>query len=689
MHWCKGICVMLGAALLLSCGGGGGGTPAPPTPPPISVSLSPKQLTVTAALSDPAPTASVVVSLSSAPASMVYIGAKSAQGLATGLSVTGGSTTSATCVFTFVSPASLGVGTYADTLSIGVYEDQAGTKPLGNSPQDVTVTYTVNPAQAPTLVSISPTAATAGGVGFTLTATGTRFSYNSLLKWNGGSLATTYVSSTQLTAWIPPEALSAAGTASVTVLNPPVEGGLSNALTFTIQAPVFSVTSVSPNPVNVGGPAFTLTVRGYQFVPSSVVQWNGAPRPTTYVSDTQLTAQISSADVATTGTAAITVLNPSGQGGASNAVSLAISAPEAVCFQINPAHTGAITFNSVNLPATSTWSVTLDGPPSYALIAQGKVFVTVPISGGGSELLALDQLTGAKVWGPIIIGGAGNAVYDSGKIFVLHQSGGMASGAILEAFDAATGASRWSSNLPGQYFLDAAPTAHNGTVYATESGVGVTLYAFDEANGALKWSQLLMAGDNCAPAVTADGVYVTYPDIAADFDPATGRNIWYDAPGGDGGGGGIPVVANGLVYAPNGFGTYNGQILNAKTGGLVGSYIADNPPAIGTDTGCFLQGGTLRGIALGSNTILWSFAGDGQLTTSPILVNNYVFVGSATGNLYALDVATGLQVWKQTLTAPIPRGAGWGTSIPLSGLTAGNSLLVVPAGNTLTAFSLK
>ena len=43
---------------------------------------------------------------------------------------------------------------------------------------------------------------------------------------------------------------------------------------------------------------------------------------------------------------------------------------------------------------------------------------------------------------------------------------------------------------------------------------------------------------------------------------------------------------------------------------------------------------------------MWSFAGDGQLAGSPIVVNQYVFIGSASGNLYALDGSTGRQMWQ-------------------------------------------
>lgn len=90
--------------------------------------------------------------------------------------------------------------------------------------------------------------------------------------------------------------------------------------------PVPSVTAVSPSSVTAGSSPFTLTVTGSNFVASSVVNWNGQARTTTYVSATQLTASIQASDIATTGSAAITVTNPSPGGGTSQGLKLEISA---------------------------------------------------------------------------------------------------------------------------------------------------------------------------------------------------------------------------------------------------------------------------------------------------------------------------------------------------------------------------
>ena len=80
--------------------------------------------------------------------------------------------------------------------------------------------------------------------------------------------------------------------------------------------PVPTITSLSPASATAGGSAFTLTVNGIGFVDgASTVFWNELDRATTFVSSTQLTASISAADVATAGTAGVTVYNSVPGGG--------------------------------------------------------------------------------------------------------------------------------------------------------------------------------------------------------------------------------------------------------------------------------------------------------------------------------------------------------------------------------------
>jgi hypothetical protein len=113
--------------------------------------------------------------------------------------------------------------------------------------------------------------------------------------------------------------IATAGTAQVTVVNPTPGGGTSNAQTFTINNPMPTTKGLSPTAANAGGAAFTLTVNGTGFVSGSTVNWKGSNLTTTYVSSTQVRAAITAADIATAGTASVTVFNATPGGGTSNA----------------------------------------------------------------------------------------------------------------------------------------------------------------------------------------------------------------------------------------------------------------------------------------------------------------------------------------------------------------------------------
>ena len=115
-----------------------------------------------------------------------------------------------------------------------------------------------------------------------------------------------------------------------------------------------TILNLSPPTAIVGGPAFTLTVNGSNYVGSSVVRWNGSDRTTTFVSDTQLTAAISAADIAVTGTANVTVFNPGV--GQTAPMSFAIN---------NPGPT---------LRGMAPWLVS-PGSPDFTLLVRGTNFI--------------------------------------------------------------------------------------------------------------------------------------------------------------------------------------------------------------------------------------------------------------------------------------------------------------------------
>jgi hypothetical protein len=91
---------------------------------------------------------------------------------------------------------------------------------------------------------------------------GTNFISGSIVRWGGADRTTTYSSSTQLTASITAADIATGGTVAVTVFNPAPGGGSSNAVTFNINIPDFSLSKdPSSATVTAGQTAeYTLTV---------------------------------------------------------------------------------------------------------------------------------------------------------------------------------------------------------------------------------------------------------------------------------------------------------------------------------------------------------------------------------------------------------------------------------------------
>ena len=92
-----------------------------------------------------------------------------------------------------------------------------------------------------------------------------------------------------------------------------------------------------------------MTVDGTNFVPTSVVNFDGSARTTTFVSATQLSAVIVASDLSTAGAFSITVSNPSPEGGTSNAQSFTV---EKATPTINVTG-GSFTYNGASHPATA------------------------------------------------------------------------------------------------------------------------------------------------------------------------------------------------------------------------------------------------------------------------------------------------------------------------------------------------
>jgi outer membrane protein assembly factor BamB len=357
-------------------------------------------------------------------------------------------------------------------------------------------------------------------------------------------------------------------------------------------------------------------------------------------------------------------------------------------YQINETHTGSASVTGLAPPLKQKWSVNFGQSISYPLIADGRVFVTVRnASAYGSTLYALNSADGTTLWSYAL---AGNyfwsaLCYENGRVFAINGSG------MLRAFDAVNGNVIWSRQLPGQYSFSSAPTVFQGVVYTGGAGSGGTVYAVSADTGNVIWTAGVANGDDSSPAVTSDGVYVSYscPNVYK-LNPANGAVIWRYNPGCSGGGGKTTALYNGRLYARD----YNPDyIFDSQTGAIAGSFISKSVPAFSANLGFFMNGpkyfgsyGVLEARDINTNLVTWTFAGDGFLQSSMLVVNDYVYVGSDRGKLYAVEAATGHQVWSTTAGTSIPYVDEQNVSQPLTGFAAGESILVIPTSTKLVAY---
>jgi hypothetical protein len=118
--------------------------------------------------------------------------------------------------------------------------------------------------------------------------------------------------------------------------------------------------ALMPGSATRGSGAFSLAVAGDGFNAASVVQWNGAPRATTFSGTTLVHAAITAEDIAQIGSAEVTVFTPAPGNGTTAPFAFYIGNPVPVASTLAPTNTtagstgGLLTINGSNFVETST-----------------------------------------------------------------------------------------------------------------------------------------------------------------------------------------------------------------------------------------------------------------------------------------------------------------------------------------------
>lgn len=453
-------------------------------------------------------------------------------------------------------------------------------------------------------------------------------------------------------------------------------GGSSFAYDFTVLAtPV--ATSLAPVSVVLGDGDFTLTVNGTGFQPESRVQINFSPRPTTYVSPTQLTASISQADIGAAGPAGVRVDTQvsSGSLATSNTVNLPVLNPAPVISSLSPAvalvDSPQITFQvngSGFLPASRIFLNGVERPSTTYLgstqlassiggfdeLAGGTIAVTVvnPAPGGGTSNAELFTVANrAPVLSSI---DPGSSVAGCGATTIAATGSGFAPGATLN-WNGSPRPTTYES--PDRLLAVVSPTDLAGV-----GGASVTVTVPAPGGGTTTARTFTVAADGPTntPAtsyqnnVRHDGQATVRCRSSAGATPT-----WtYDLPGIAS----TPIIADGRVFVrfiASGVSSIVG--LDLVDGSLLwGPIDAPGQSTLAWDNGRLFvadwngSAGTASVKALDPATggTLWTTVLDGTTDSAVYLTagNGLVFgsrnaTGSALSGLFALDQSTGLASW--------------------------------------------
>ncbi|HEV3139970.1 MAG TPA: S8 family serine peptidase, partial [Vicinamibacterales bacterium] len=149
--------------------------------------------------------------------------------------------------------------------------------------------------------------------------------------------------------------------------------------TVTVLAPSPALSSIAPASAPASSGAFTLTVNGGSFGSNSIVRWNGGDRPTTYVTDSKLTAAIPASDLAAPGTASVTVFTPAPGGGTSSPLTFTIAQVPFLAVSATTVACGA----SVTVTLTNGYGGSLDWIALAATSAPNTTYLQYTFVGNG------------------------------------------------------------------------------------------------------------------------------------------------------------------------------------------------------------------------------------------------------------------------------------------------------------------
>lgn len=479
---------------MTGCGGGGGSTPPPvPTPTPTNPSPSVTSVSPSSALAGSQGFTLTVNGNNFIPSSVVQFNGTAR-------------------TTTFVSATELQAPiTAADIATTAVNKVAVSNPPPGGGLSGSVDFAVSNPL--PTVASLNPPFVPQGSPAFTVTVTGTGFVSTSTILLNGSARPTTFISSTTLQAGLTAADAAATGIANIAVTNPAPGGGASNSQPFTITIAAPSITLLTPGSAVAGGAGFTLTVTGTGFRSGATVEFNGTALATTFVSTTELQAQVTAAHIASTGAANVMVVNPITTTAALGAVP--VVGPTSQPWDLLVGTTGGTGFAMVILDQQAS-------DLAYDPV-QNQIYASIPgTAATNPDSIAVVDLASAKITSSIPAGTNPNVLAISGDSQFLYA--GIDGTGSVQRFTLPSFTKDISFSLGTSFSgtltardIQVAPGSPHTTAVGTGDGGGITI--FDDATPRL--NKISAFFGFAAMQWGADSTTLYADDFSADFQTFT------------------------------------------------------------------------------------------------------------------------------------------------------------------------
>lgn len=319
----------------------------------------------------------------------------------------------------------------------------------------------------------------------------------------------------------------------------------------------------------------------------------------------------------------------------------------------NSQHTAYNAYDSINLPLKLSWSKEMANLYiNQVCIVNDQVVVTTNSSAAVEGVYALDVETGETNWEQHLTASAyiNPPAYAYGHIYVQQE---LLSDNYLLAYDLITGNLKWQSPYDSQIDEHFAPTIGNGQVFINGGTYG-GVYAFDAISGVENWFYDLPQYDKWTPAYLNDTIYSFTADNSNNngyltaLNAKSGMLLWdkndisfnwsgysmNTCPVIDTVSRIIFVTSENFLYAID-LNTH--QTLWSKEGMFI-------TPAVHNGILYCINYGNLKAYDVYTGQKLWEISCSSNISYSPVISNNYIFISSET-DVYAIGINNHEQQW--------------------------------------------